>query len=1344
MHEKLDCSSLELTIHKLSFHVLSPAQISSLSVATLDSKTLYDIDSRRPFSGGPLDLRLGVSTKSGSCSTCHQNIQNCAGHFGQVKLVLPCYHIGFLKHTLAILNCICKRCAALLIGFTRKLGHASGRLSLEAVRNECRNVRHCPRCKAPNGPVKKNTGFRIYHEIKEPKGEATLMEINPQMCLNIFSLIDQEDYELLGIKESPCNLIIQSLLAPPSCIRPSVDMQEEGFNEDDITVKLSEIINTNKLLEDSIRKGNSLPIINEDWDYLQLQVNLLINSDLPSVNMASTPIRGLVQRLKGKSGRFRCNLSGKRVDFSGRTVISPDPNLSVEEVGVPRHIAKILTVPEKVNSTNIGFLTRLVANGVEKWPGANFLISHDEKGKEFKRYLMYAKNKDLKVGDVVERHMLDGDILLFNRQPSLHRMSIMAHKARIHGHRTLRFNECVCAPYNADFDGDEMNIHLPQTYEARVEAEELMGVRHNLCTIRNGEPLISCTQDFLTGAYLLTSRSVFLTRDRFAQLCSYAAGRSFHQISVKPAIVGPVELFTGKQVFEFIIEYSIRQDLAKSNCRGVDSNSHLNSNCHGVDSNSHLNHHGVDSNSQLNLKAKNRSFKSETDVNDGYVEILNNRFIRGRLDKAVIGGENRKGSLLYQLLKVAKICAVTAMNSIASLTSRYLAERGFSIGLDDVFPSRTLLREKAEVISKVYREVDALLADAGGRSDAELENEIGILNQIREECGGICLRELGRSNTPVVMQECGSKGSKINVAQMIACVGQQIVSDKRIQNGMLDRTLPHFPIGCKSPESKGFVLNSFFSGLTSYEFFFHAVSGREGLVDTAVKTAETGYMQRRLMKALEDLSVKYDQTVRNSAEDLVQFCYGEDGVQTLRDEGDEFLEWIFAAAVSSFDSSGAEYSQLGESFDIADYVSSYFYKNILVESVYFVSESIDVVFDKLVSSRTTRNMINPKFKRDLVDFLARARTKVFYPPGGTACRYFQDRRFVHDFFRRLSLALWHRVVDPGSAVGATAGQSIGEPGTQMTLKTFHFSGVASMDVTLGVPRLKEIINASANISTPIIHAKLTTKGVEGAKAVKGRLERLLFREIVERVRHTTSAERLTVEFTVSRALMEKLRVEASMDQIAAALVAATKGCTIEARGETIVYVVKRVKENSIFHTERVKKQILNTRVGGIEGVSRVLVSCTSRERGEYELLIEGRCLGKVLSVAGVEPYGTTTNDVLEVERTLGIEAARTMIMKEVEYTMGKYGIKVDHRHTMLLADTMSFRGAILGITRFGIGKMRASTLMLASFEQTADYLFNAAVRGVSECVEGVSEAIILGIPISLGTGAMKLYWKEAN
>lgn len=1346
-------------IRKLRFHVLSKDEINKLSTVTVNTKALYEHGVSRPNANGPLDLRLGVSTTHGTCETCGERIQKCAGHFGKIELVLPVYHIGFLKRIVEILNCVCKKCGEFLLGISRRYT-AQKNSRWDTVREECKKIRRCARCGGLNGVVKRNEGFRIYHEFRNGK-DITIEEISAQKCLKIFEMIREEDYQYLELKYPPCNLIIQTMIVPPACIRPSVDMQSEGgFNEDDLTVKLAEIVHTNNLLEEGIEKGNLMSIINEGYEALQTQVNLLINSDMPRINGSFTPIRGLVQRLKGKQGRFRCNLSGKRVDFTGRTVISPDPNLGIEEVGIPAAVAAILTLPEKVTRFNMEWLMQLVGRGM-KYPGANYVIHKDKSGREQKRFLMYGKPGKLEIGDVVERHLMDGDIVLFNRQPSLHRMSIMGHRVRVHKGKTFRFNECNCASYNADFDGDEMNIHVPQTVAARSEAINILGTRQNLCTARNGEPLIACTQDFLTGSYLLTSKDVLLTRQNFGQLCAYALHGSKYRVRCKPTILWPVEYFTGKQLFEVIIESAL-------SC-GDDLSTKIH------DDSSIIKYF-------INLKAENRSFKAGKD--DSFVLIRNNKYYCGRVDKSIIGGENKRGSLFYQLMKQGSRCAVAAMNSISRVSVRYLAERGFSIGLDDVFPSNELVAEKEKIIAKGFREVRELVFDKSAKSDssddqtttaaATMEMCISkILSKVRDDCGNACINELSRGNSPVIMQECGSKGSKINVSQMIACVSQQIISGNRVPEGMGRKTLPHFPDNCMLPEARGFIRNSFFSGLRSYEFFFHAVSGREGLVDTAVKTAETGYMQRRLMKALEDLSVKYDYTVRNSYDDLVQFNYGEDNMEPLKNEEDNCLVWAFTRIISQFinrvkcDERMLVDEWLGNDFSLKEFLQSLIITDEITNVISRAEVYNDISRDELYNTPTNKNlekikdivtnmlvkvrkdnltkfMAGKRFTDDLLAFVHSRQTDRFFHRG-VYYFYFQNSWFIENFISELCRGIISRVIEPCTAVGAIAGQSIGEPGTQMTLKTFHFAGVASMNITLGIPRIKEIINSAVNIATPIIKAQLTNSCLEAARVVKARIEKVFFSDICSHVSEILMPDGLVLVFTIDLAHVYAMRLEITLDSIRNKLMAAHKNCVFEVVGDTIRLLNKRLRDNAMFLKQRLKKAVFDTKIVGLDTVSRVVINkleTTDISNSAYELLIEGTGLQQIAGISGLDFYTTSFNNVCEAYVVLGIEAARTLIINEIEYTMAGHGIKIDHRHVMLLSDMMCFRGEVLGITRFGIGKMRASALMLASFEQTADYIFNAALRGKEEPIVGVSESIIMGVPIDIGTGSIQLFWDK--
>jgi DNA-directed RNA polymerase III subunit RPC1 len=447
---------------------------------------------------------------------------------------------------------------------------------LKKVNERCKKVSECPWCSACNGLVKKAGCMKIVHEkyrdashaeartwresfggaVEQNSELAALVpkaadELNPLRVQALFRAVLDDDVLFLnmdGVNARPEQLLVSTLLVPPVCIRPSVLMDASvGSNEDDLTIKLSEIIHINNIIRNALEKGAPASTVMEDWDFLQIQVAMYFNSQVPGLpsTFDRKPIRSLCQRLKGKTGRFRGNLSGKRVDFSARTVISPDPNVGIHEVCIPVHVAQTLTYPERASAHNLSKLRTLILNGPDVHPRANYIEGLDGS----KRSLKYGDRRraasELKVGDTVERHLHDGDVVLFNRQPSLHKLSIMAHRARVMPSRTFRFNECVCAPYNADFDGDEMNVHLPQTEEARAEASELMGSMRNIVTPRNGEPIIAATQDFITGAYMLTRKNVFLTRDKFCQLAAYCADASEAVDLPPPALLKPLELWTG-------------------------------------------------------------------------------------------------------------------------------------------------------------------------------------------------------------------------------------------------------------------------------------------------------------------------------------------------------------------------------------------------------------------------------------------------------------------------------------------------------------------------------------------------------------------------------------------------------------------------------------------------------------------------------------------------------------------------------------------------------------------------------------------------------------------------------
>ena len=1405
-------------IKELRFGPFSTQDVMNQSVLEVCDRAFYDLQrDRAPSNNGPLDTRMGISNKLGVCDTCGEPLQQCNGHFGHVKLTLPAFHIGYMRMIIGVLQAICKSCSQVLLSetdrrrFLRELrkpeiDNLRKTLVCKKVNEQCRKSKECFSCGAINGQVKKagSHPLKIVHDQfksfnastaikKNPPPEKILFDLsfeearktnseverhykkamddlNPLRVLSLFQRIRSSDCELLGMDPSesrPEMFIWQYLPVPPVCIRPSVS-QDSSSTEDDLTSQIGEIVHTNNLIKKSLQTGQSIQTIMEQWDYVQAAIATYINSDSPGLHPGGMgrSIRGFCQRLKGKQGRFRGNLSGKRVDFSGRTVISPDPNLGIDEVAIPELVAKILTYPERVSRYNIAKLRERVLNGPRTWPGANYILKKDQGTKQFLRYGKPSDHAEyLKIGDVVERHLEDRDIVLFNRQPSLHKLSILSHYVKVRPHRTFHLNECVCTPYNADFDGDEMNLHVPQTEEARTEAIELMGVKHNLATPKNGEPIISAIQDFITAAYLLSSKDKFYDRKSFTNICMYMCGAETQIDLPPPTIVKPVRLWTGKQVFNVMMCPNRKSPVL------------------------------------VNLDAACREYRSAEGVprdlneNDAWLCIRNSEIMCGVMDKATIGA-GKKDSIFYVIMRdYGADAAVHTMNRLSKLSARWLTNQGFSIGINDVTPTVQLKARKKELILFAFKQclniIDKLKKGklekiSGCDQEMTMETRVSdILTKVRSQAGEQCVKELSRFNSPLVMANSGSKGSSINVSQMVAVVGQQIIGGKRVADGFQDRTLPHFSKHALEPAAKGFVRNSFFSGLNPTEFLFHAISGREGLVDTAVKTAETGYMSRRLMKALEDLSTNYDGTVRNSSSSLIQFQYGDDLLDPVDMEGKAkpvHFDRTFTHAESTTWNNQQRTLLPWEIMDECN--------KMLAERrdklTRFSNTSKILDFDDPTASATDHHESARDFLQSVEDFIADKATKLAdarqsfgLPPGLSKNENSRWRNRNSSFNTKVAKTALERVAklskptlvafvttclqkykkaqtEPGHAVGAVGAQSIGEPGTQMTLKTFHFAGVAGMSITQGVPRIKEIINASKVISTPVITCGLLSEhDLTVARIVKGRIEKTYLGSIMSWTSNEWSGSRQIVKFELDRERIDGLQLAVKTSEVVAAIRKFRKLKTvindISFWQDTISISIKesvpagrgasskaRQEDEYFLRVESAMRLLPEIPIRGYPDAQRVIIKKYEEADREasFELLVEGYGLKACMTTPGVDGTTTKTNSVMETREVLGIEAARTTIISEIREVMGD--MDIDPRHMQLLADVMTYKGEVLGITRFGLSKMKDSVLQLASFEKTPDHLFEAAWYLKKDRIEGVSECIVMGQSMALGTGAFKV------
>ncbi|MEN4044156.1 MAG: DNA-directed RNA polymerase subunit A', partial [Methanobacterium sp.] len=560
-------------------------------------------------------------------------------------------------------------------------------------------------------------------------------------------------------------------------------------------------------------------------------------------------LKTLTQRLKGKEGRFRSNLSGKRVNFSARTVISPDPNISINEVGVPEMIAKEVTVPIYVTSWNIEEMKKYIQNGPNVHPGANYVERPDGRKVRVYEETKEAIIEKLDLGFRVERHLIDGDIVLFNRQPSLHRMSMMAHEVRVLPYKTFRLNLCVCPPYNADFDGDEMNMHVFQTEESRAEAKSLMRVQEHILSPRFGGPIIGGIHDHISGAYLLTRKSSVFEEDEVFQILKRAG---------IPLPDPKGEAWTGKEIFSLLLPEDLNMVYKAKICRKCDE-------C-------------------LKQECKN----------DAYVMIENGQLISGVIDDKAFG--SFAGKILDFIVKeYSTDRAREFLDSATKLAISGIMKKGFTTSTDDEEIPQEAKERIEELLSRTEEKIEMLieaynneeLEALPGRSLEEtLEMKImQELGEARDKSGVIAESYFDiNKNHAVIMALTGARGSMLNLTQIAACVGQQSVRGGRIERGYSERTLPHFKKGELGARAHGFVHSSYKSGLDPLEFFFHAMGGREGLVDTAVRTAQSGYMQRRLVNALQDLSVMPDGTVRDNRGVIIQTMYGEDKVDPAKSD----------------------------------------------------------------------------------------------------------------------------------------------------------------------------------------------------------------------------------------------------------------------------------------------------------------------------------------------------------------------------------------------------------------------------------------------------------------------------
>ncbi|KXL42422.1 MAG: hypothetical protein FE78DRAFT_154425 [Acidomyces sp. 'richmondensis'] len=975
-------------------------------------------------------------------------------------------------------------------------------------------------------------------EGKRPRAEKQEEYLNPSRVHAQLTQLFERDQDILAavyghVRKrvtdpalTPDMFFMKDILVPPNRYRPEARTGNDEIAEAQENTLYKNILNicdslvsiqrelSGKEERDSRFRARTYVDFENTWIQLQDAVNSLVDRDRNPVQGAAGRRNpdGIKQKLEKKEGMFRKYMMGKRVNFAARTVISPDPNIETNEIGVPPVFAVKLTYPEPVTQWNVEELQEAVKNGPHEWPGAVAIESETgqvinlerktiEERTALANQLLAPSVSSGGAGNVrgarpkrVHRHLNNGDIVIMNRQPTLHKPSMMCHRARVlPGEKTLRMHYANCNTYNADFDGDEMNMHFPQNELARAEALTIADTDHQYLSGTAGNPLRGLIQDHISMGVWLTSRDTLFERGDYMQLL-YAAVRpergdcvaTGRVETVPPAILKPKALWTGKQVVTSVL-LNLVPDWAVSDHR------------------TGLTMEGASTTDSKLWGSAGAGEEGTFIVKDGYL-------CQGILDKKQIGPMSGGFvNAVYELY--GHTVAGKLLSVMGRLLTRLEGMRGFSCGVEDLIFTREgeVLRREAlagaqtvglKVATKYVglqdkkpksedRELrrrleDVLREDVKQQGLDQLTNSAtkDLSTAVTNACLPAALVKPFPRNQMQAMTSSGAKGSKVNANQISCNLGQQVLEGRRVPVMVSGKTLPCFKPFESSVRAGGYIVDRFLTGIRPQEYFFHAMAGREGLIDTAVKTSRSGYLQRCLIKGMEGLKVEYDTSVRDADGSVIQFLYGEDGLDVAK-----------AKYLSDFKFTAENHETLFSAFGVHE------------------------DFNRIRSEEAVEYMksAEKKYRRSGGDLGAS-------DPALAARKYVESNpdRVIKDkkkniegllgkktFQGMLDMRYLKSVVEAGEAVGVIAGQSVGEPSTQMTLNTFHLAGHSAKNVTLGIPRLREIVmTAAKNISTPTMTLRLNEEiGLDEAKQFAKGISRLSLAEVLDKVTVTESQGR---------------------------------------------------------------------------------------------------------------------------------------------------------------------------------------------------------------------------------------------
>lgn len=1347
---------MKYEIRKVSFGFLSDEDIESMAVCTIGDPTCTADTSLLSEAPGCLyDLRLGTTTQDRPCVICKTDLWSCSGHWGLIKLNTPV--IIYYKLVEKLLKVFCLSCSRLLCSEEElklnKVNKGLDKVLLYITKQGLTGI--CCHCQAPHPEIKYSSADNLlYQSLKLKKDKLSRKDkltkvLSPFEIKAIFDLIPDSDVTLLGRHPSlfhPRNLILTKFPVLPTCCRPKIHNQELTC-DNDLTLTLLDIIKNNNILAAEPYQSDK---------YNKALMNLTIrtasycdNSKGKSLHNANRKApMGISEYIGKKRGLLRQNLMGKRNNESARSVIGPDPMLHNDEVGLPLKIANTLTVTENINDHNIAKMQALVnsgkaitllrdtikinldkkvhsairhgdiihysdgsthevlntnLNGHCQTIGCNRVGSFGHRDSSTRYCKVHSGCSMIFLGkitfvngerlnkvpptivkatrdgdtiplstperppvilqrkDRVRRHLQDGDLIIINRQPTLHKNSMQAKRVKITplwDANNIRLPLSVTKAFNADFDGDEANGQPLQSEESRAEAEQLSQSKKMILSSQSNQVMISIVQDSLLSAYKMTCKvhrvpkhlfmNIFMSIDR----CEY----DFHHRldEIRKARCEP-NRYTSPMFISFILPKDFHFSL------------------------------------------------------DGLV-IRNGILLQGNLTKGVLGSGS-ESLIRYLCLEYNSDVAVTFVDNMQFVTNAWLKHMGFTVSLMDCLISKEASDLINQNMVKLFNKADQVTKN----TDSKLRESFihSTLNEISDTGKRFAKEAMHPDNNILQMINAGSKGDFFNSSQIAGVVGQQNISGKRpmplINNHQ--RTLSYYPrvqnFNSQETlyESQGFIKQSFLNGLSPEGTLFHAMTGREGMFNTAMGTSDTGYLQRRTIKAMEDLCVKYDGTVRGSSTkeghsgNIYQWAYGDSGFDPAK------------VTLVKGEQRPCNIPRLIDQLSYKDDL------NVLKRRL--TSDEISSLCGRAI-------IVNKSIPKVIYDAIYQ---KLYNQLSVQLEPVIINQALISTFVDSVCKKYWGAYVAPGEAVGIIASQSIGEQQTQTTLNTFHTAGKFQQT---GFSRFQELVDVRKTISVNscTLYFKERYVNAENLRqAVGSDLIYTTMKDVFSSCHRVSSSND---EFVLRYNLHLKKLFKRRLTPVKVAKVLNTyySDCyfTPEARS-VLVHLPNKGYPSDLIESflSKSTEDILTKYICGYKNIRDLYFQY---ENNEWIIRTEGSNLRGLLRYHLLDHKRLYCSNIWEVFDCLGMMAAKRMLYLGLEACTPK----INPEHLKLLVDKMTFKGRLMPITRYSMRVNDVGPLSKATFEESMDNLLKAAFDTETDNIKSISSRLITGNMMSHGTG----------